>query len=907
MLPTLTNRLWAVVFGGLVLAPLLFGNATISVTIPDRTPLVPVAKVKITLELGGPAAGSSITIGGTLINIGNSDIVNGDQIDFDPLVGLPNQARITFHPNNNLAVGSLCALKPAVLSGLQNVTITFTSAQAVSGFRANFYTVAADIAANARDCGQAPRRVKTAVGSVTSTQGTFLGRHPLDVMLVLDKSGSMGGFPPGGGPDTKWQILDPGVEQFISLWEAADGVITPGGGLAANLQNDTMAVAFFGSTTIPALPAGLTFVGRCPVLPCAMNPWAPINTAVNGQGPGGATAMGPGTQLAIDAWTALPITRNDPTIVLMTDGMQNVAPLFATDMAGDLRIGAGPKLATLGIPILTIGVGAPGGTIDTQKLDQISKQSAGKATIALDSLAMINGFKDALVEALKGNTIGLYSRDVATMAAGVNNSPPVTVTVDKSISRIVIELLTLDGGKDGFGFVTARNPSGVTAAPEFQRGGASWRHLIFDKPALGDWTFQVARGQTRESFRYQLSIFAVDDSLAYRTEVSNPRPGTGEDLLVTAEISYDGKPLTGLLNGVQARVQRPGEALGNLTRTAGFDPTPSTGPDPLTPADQKIAKVVQDNLSRLTPQDVPGTIVLRDDGTNGDLRPNDGIYSGRFANTTTPGLYRVFITMDWNTPQTGVVKRKEKIERDVRLLPDPASTQVTTQPIAASPGAFQVTVTPRDRFGNYIAPGFGSVIRVTPTAGFVAGPPVDQLNGTYVFRIDGVPAGTTPGIGVIADGVNIPPKGGPVLAGKHSFFIHVGPNFPHGTAGKGFGTGVSVNLGLEHKFTPLTAIEAVYGQHHLRGKASSADIHQLSANFKQYASSGVTRLYLQAGFGGYFFTPGVNRPGTNVGIGIQRDILGRTAVEGAYNFHSIFLPGSTFNMSTLQVGLRIRF
>src|SRR6266568_140732 len=240
----------------------LAATVTFTLNIPARAPSPPVAKVKITLELSSPPdALTQLSIDGLTTGFpGALTLPRGMSTPTDPntddvlcTVGAGNTVIIFYTPFSRftpifsgptLTGYNLCTLKPTVTEA-QNVAIRFTG-PTITGFRINSYTVASTF-----DCGQSKRRVKSnaAVLSPAPAGATFKGRHPLDVILVLDKSGSMAWLPPGPTPgtDSRWKILNDALGTFVALWEQADATLAGGGG--ADLAKDRLGLAFFSSST----------------------------------------------------------------------------------------------------------------------------------------------------------------------------------------------------------------------------------------------------------------------------------------------------------------------------------------------------------------------------------------------------------------------------------------------------------------------------------------------------------------------------------------------------------------------------------------------------------------------------------------------------------------------------------
>jgi hypothetical protein len=143
--------------------------------------------------------------------------------------------------------------------------------------------------------------------------------------------------------------------------------------------------------------------------------------------------------------------------------------------------------------------------------------------------------------------------------------------------------------------------------------------------------------------------------------------------------------------------------------------------------------------------------------------------------------------------------------------------------------------------------------------------------------------------------------------------LHGGLSFPHNNlSAVKFGPNFAIDL--EYRFNKTFSLEAIYGFHHFRGKTlgpftlSNLNVHQFSLNGKVYGSSAPVRPFFNFGGGAYVFTPGVStHSGLNVGGGLQFDVKPKIAVEGLYNFHTVFVPGSDRTFSGLQGGVRFRF
>jgi len=155
---------------------------------------------------------------------------------------------------------------------------------------------------------------------------------------------------------------------------------------------------------------------------------------------------------------------------------------------------------------------------------------------------------------------------------------------------------------------------------------------------------------------------------------------------------------------------------------------------------------------------------------------------------------------------------------------------------------------------------------------------------------------------VLAD---VPPSPG----GRVAVFLDAGAGIPHGAFGSAFNTGFSLNEGLEYIATNRFSVEGIFGYHHFPAKVGSAlNLYQFSVNAKAYlTTSGSVRPFVNAGIGGYKFSPGPTNFGGNFGMGVLYVLTPHWGLQGSYNFHAVNTPVAATKFSTLQGGVRFVF
>jgi len=706
-------------------------------------------EVRIIMGLNAAPAGSQLVVNGTAtLNLGDTQVVNGDSVSF--AAGNGNEIRITYKPLSNFGA-DFCAGGAAVE---KQIPMRFVGAQDIVDWRMSTYIVAApnvECSQVSKHTGDTPASIQAVGDGVApALSATFKGRNPFDVVVVLDKSGSMADLPPGSnaGP-VKADILKSAVQGFVSQWEQIDAPV-PGG---KDDSADRLGVVFFDSAaaaqTLPgADPPANFFLQRG-----GANAWDAVINKANTLSPGSSTSIGAGINEGMAQWKSDP--KNDLSVVVVTDGMQNTAPLIAPTGSGFLGLapvsGLPQELRKRFIPIQTIGFGTPA-QVDEDLLRNISLETAGVSYIAVNSTTMFDVFGMTLVALLKGNTAAIATR-VSDTITGKGPTVPHPVLVDNSAQRVVFSLQWAPPLRNALDLDVFKPGSSIPAAPTSSKKQPQIAIQTFDNPVPGVWNVRVKRGldQKLDPVPYSLNVFFLEKHLDYQLSLDNVHAVTGDKLGIRALVAWDGKPLTGLPDGaIRVRIQGPPEGLGtvlhDVRREVPSGPTTTPTGDIQSPLDVKLAAFKgQSLLDRITPKDIV-TIALKEQG--------NGVYAGAFDQTAIPGTYGFEALLDWDVRLTGHIHREERLEENVGVKADPAKTTVAIA--QTQPGVWTVTVTPRDRFGNFLGPGYASVIRarLRSEVGAITEVPVDaRQTGDYVFSVRGVK--TAPEVVVTIDGVII--------------------------------------------------------------------------------------------------------------------------------------------------------
>lgn len=926
---------------------------TMTLTVPYRGGLsMQAAQTVIEFDASSIGAGATISVAGTSVTVPASPCaglgcvaVDSTSAGDDILVrriSTTNRARLELTYLASFGANFCVYTGP---TGDKTFTVEL-SGFAFASATDNGYRITSFMAPSDASCDVAYARVPGPRPSISDTTLTKLGRLPLNVVLALDRSPSMEWTIPGS-TDIRWDRLKSSVQLFTSVWDVVGAPPPPATVSSEGHADDRLGLIFFGGTSSESPLDGTSFFKSRGT---SVSPWSgPITTALNTGSFIGGTSIGAGTDNARTRLDTVDAVNGDTAIVLFTDGEQNRPPCIIRDgettspttkpypgLPGvtyedqcTVAAAASPSaLLTLNGdilaqdvpprgPIFTIGLGEGGMAASAQLLDEVSGETAGRARFPNDGVSMDTSFVDSLVDNLKGGTVSMLERTFGSLTtAGV--SPPMQVVVDPSLTRVVF-VLAWEGSRRKTTLEILRPDGTVVTPPLHERTASSLVEAVnlpSDGPS-GVWQVRVLPGPAALPLAYHLTAYGVESRLSAGVTESR-RTGTGQPIKIVAEVGWDDGGLADLPDGaIRATIERPSENLGNILHQSVIDVKGNESLIPpnlisdISPLMLKISQLARGAglLDRIDPHPLPQPVEL--------VSVGHGRYEGRFDGTNVGGRYRIRVVFDWNDERTGEIRRIHVAERQVVVRPTVADSLVElTRNIDA--GTAQILITPQDRFGNLVGPGYENHFRVELTGAGKAAAPVDPaVTGTYAVNVTGLPAEADPRIKIVYQGETLrdaplsrveEPVLDPTGGRAWSLSLHGGLNDPQGNAGNVLDGGLSAAIDLEYLFTDRWALELFLGYDEFDSKFFDADFEltHLNVNAKAYFLPGPNRVFLLGGVGIFEPDSGSSEFGWNVGGGGQWNLWPKTALEATARYYSVSSGGS-FEFVTVHLGARFRF
>ncbi|MFA6506662.1 MAG: vWA domain-containing protein [Treponemataceae bacterium] len=487
---------------------------------------------------------------------------------------------------------------------------------------------------------------------------------------------------------------------------------------------------------------------------------AAVSAAMVWGGAGNLTAMGKGLAWAhsILQYDGVPYSfRGYRSIVMLADGQQNVPPFvvlndndiahpgydeFTIDTAlaatgyppgmGNIQVRTTDKP----IPIHTLGIGGSADWFAT--LAGVSHVTDGQYyTNGLIWPLVFDSFMTLLPSLFPYSSPQIVRKSMETFTASARKT--YTFGLNASVKSLTVCLnwagksaldITLAQGKHLVKFEKTTKKNGLLICTAKISGSPSSSALPYQLRVFEE------KPQGIKNYPYLLSIIADEKEIKYAVD---PHPlvfWAGESLPLGLKLKRGPLPVESA-PAVYARIDKPSATPANLIGTkpglitSALGGQYSTAPDAAREQLRKVfsQKEVIEKLSKRSSASV------RLGSFFGFIRKNalkkGGSLTAAFGETSIPGSYRVDFEISMKDAKGGVYERV--VTRTALAMPKP-ELEYSILDGAMKVNELTITFIPKDRFGNFLGAGYGTLFASAGT-GFGRLKVEDKLDGAYIIRV----------------------------------------------------------------------------------------------------------------------------------------------------------------------------
>lgn len=570
-------------------------------------------------------------------------------------------------------------------------------------------------------------------------------RPPVDVALVLDRSGSMANLanPGANNGGNKIEALKGAVASFVESWDARRFVETSE---TSEAPEDKLGIILFSSNS-----EGLTASGEDGPKLERFRDWEELDAGavqdkLSAITPQGATGLGQAILKGVDL-LAVPEDpdRRRRVLLVMSDGKQNRNPYI-----GIVENADSSKLVTYDNPLqnaankqsvpnqekisfytVTIGHNT---AVNAQVHEAIAQVGNGIYLHGTNATDLSTFFQSVLSRALAFNT-----SQPARLVSGVASvQAPVEIPFVVSSTAVGAIASVSWGAGQGELRVTATPPSGEPITMESRRG----IHLPIRRPVPGTWQLRVeqpinpdlVQGPVKFSARVETDDLLIKAGF----DATSASLTAADDIVLSAKLVSGGTPITGAR--VQAQLRAPKEAIGEILSESNASTKQPSGADPGSRADALLFHTLEERGGSLYRDAV--SIQMADDGEGHDAKASDGIYTGH-VRPSLPGHYQFHFRAEGQSPHSGAFEREDIASVYIRPVP-------STAPLAfrVDPGdkTTSVSFTPMTSSGTRFGPGWAPYFVVRSVADGQLLSVTGGSGGSYHVRVPNAASGRFEGV-----------------------------------------------------------------------------------------------------------------------------------------------------------------